>query len=178
MVQSHFQWREQRPRRLIWHEESFDKLSLDDVTLHDFLDVRLGGHSVPDAFRIDDDAGSLSAIVQAPRFIRADDSFQVQPLGLLLETSMQGFRTEFGATAARVVGLPFIRTDENVSLIACHACCSAKIVWEESSPRMKTLDQLFHVRDVEERRTDSLCSGDSGNFLKSQLSALFRFRLR
>ena len=43
VLESRFQWREERARGLIGHEESFDELSLHDVTLHDFLHIRFGG---------------------------------------------------------------------------------------------------------------------------------------
>ena len=43
---------------------------------------------------------------------------------------------------------------------------------------MKSLDQLFDGRDIEERRSGGLRAGDGGNFLEAQLGALFRFRFR
>jgi hypothetical protein len=40
MSKSHLEWREEGARGLTGHEKSFDKLSLHDVTFHDFFDVR------------------------------------------------------------------------------------------------------------------------------------------
>lgn len=122
-VGSGFQWREEREWGLMGHQESFDKFPLHDVELHDFLHVCLGGDAIPDAFGIDHHARSLRTIVQTAGFVGADDPFQVQSFRLLLETGMQRFRAELGTAAPRVIGFPFVGTDENVSLVTRHARC-------------------------------------------------------
>ena len=103
------------------HEESFDEFSLEDVTLHDFFHVRLGRDAVPHAFGIDHHARPLGAIIEAARFVGANDPFEVESLRLLFEKGVQGFRTELRAAASRIVGFPLVGTDENMSLVACHA---------------------------------------------------------
>lgn len=129
-AESNFQWREEGGRGLIGHKQSFDEFPLDDVTLHDFLHVRLGDDPVPHTFGVHDDARTLGAVVQTARLVRANDTFQVEPLGLLLKTSMQRFGPELGTAASRIVRIPFIRTDKNMSLVACHAVCSTIVRWD------------------------------------------------
>lgn len=73
------------------HEEPFDEFSLYDVTLHDFFHVHFGSDAVPYAFGIDHHARPLGAIIEATRFVRANDPFEVEPLRLLFKTGVQGF---------------------------------------------------------------------------------------
>ena len=105
VLDSRFQRREERGG-LIGHEQSFDELSLYDVTLHDFLHVSLGGDAVPHSFGIDHHARSLGAIIQTARFVRADDPFEIESFRLLLETGVQRFGAELGTAASRIVGAP------------------------------------------------------------------------
>ena len=89
-LESHFQWRKERGG-LMGHEEPFDEFSLYDVTLHDFFHVHFGSDAVPYAFGIDHHARPLGAIIEATRFVRANDPFEVEPLRLLFKTGVQGF---------------------------------------------------------------------------------------
>lgn len=147
------------------HQEPFDRVSLHDVALHDFLHIRLGGDAIPDAFGIDDHARPLRAVVQTPGFIGTDDSFQVESFRLLFEAGMQRVGAELGATAARVVRFPFVGADENVSLVPGHANGSKSVGRECLGTGMKLLDQVFDIRRAQERRTGRLCGRNGGNFL-------------
>ena len=76
---------------MVRHEQPGDNLTLYHVPFHDFRDIGFVADPVPDSFRIDDDAGTQVAMVEAPGFVRADQPFQVQALGFALEMGVEFF---------------------------------------------------------------------------------------
>jgi len=76
---------------MVRHEQPGDNLTLYHVPFHDFRDIGFVSDPVPDSFRIDDDAGTQVAMVEAPGFVRADQPFQVQALGFALEMGVEFF---------------------------------------------------------------------------------------
>ena len=76
---------------MVGHEQTGHDFAIQNVAFHDFSDIGFRLYTVPDAFGVDHDAGSLSAMVQTSGFIRADDVLQVQALGFRLEAGVQSF---------------------------------------------------------------------------------------
>jgi hypothetical protein len=105
---------------VIGHDETRYDLALEDMTLHDFRHVGFGFDLIPHAFWIDHDAWPFRAMIEAPRFIGADDVFQVQPFRFLLKVGVERLRSKLGAAPTGIVGAPLIRTDEDVAFVTRH----------------------------------------------------------
>ncbi len=56
--------------------QPLDGLSSDDVFGDDFIDVGCGHAAVPDSFRINDDIGTVLALVKASSLVRADATLE------------------------------------------------------------------------------------------------------
>lgn len=76
---------------MVRHEQTGHDFAVQNVTFHDFGDIGIRFHAVPDAFRIDHDTGSLGAMIQTAGLIRADDVLQVEALGFRLKAGVQSF---------------------------------------------------------------------------------------
>lgn len=101
---------------MVGHEQSGNNLAFQDMPLHNFCHVGLSSDPVPHSLRIDHHTGTQLAMVEAAGFISANKTFEIQPLRFILEVRMKFFRTQVCTTAARIVFLTLIRTDEDVSL--------------------------------------------------------------
>src|SRR5581483_825776 len=115
------------------HQQALDDLALDHVPLDDLGHIRLASDPVPRAFGIDDHAGPVFAMIEAPRFVRAHRPFEPQPLDLFLEEGMQPFRSLRRAAAARIVLRPLIDADEDMMREGGHGrgypAVAAACVW-------------------------------------------------
>lgn len=76
---------------MVRHEQTGHDFAVQNVTFHDFGDIGIRFHAVPDAFGIDHDAGSLGAMIETACLVRADDVLQVQALGFRLKAGVQSF---------------------------------------------------------------------------------------
>ena len=102
--------------RMIRHEQAGHDFAVDHVALHNFGDISLGFHAIPNTFRINDHTRPQGAVIKAAGFIGTHDIFQIQALGFVLEPGMQRFRSQFRAAASRVVRATLVDANENMTL--------------------------------------------------------------
>jgi hypothetical protein len=62
---------------MIWHDQARDDFAPYDVAFHNFGDVSVRFHGVPDTLGVDDHTGALGAMVEATGLIRTHDIFEV-----------------------------------------------------------------------------------------------------
>jgi len=105
---------------LVGLEQALDDFATDEVLVDDLGDIRNGHAAVPDLLRVDDDADSMLALVEAAGVIRADDLRDAALLQLGLELVAYLDATFGFATSLRVVGGTFIDADEYVALKTGH----------------------------------------------------------
>ena len=106
------------------HEQAFHQFSLDHVPFHNFRDVGFIPDPIPDAFRINDDAGPIFAMIQTPCLIGANNAFEPETLNLLLEERVEFRGPVVGAAPSRVALGPLINAHENMMLESAHDCVS------------------------------------------------------
>lgn len=101
---------------MVRHEQSGDNLALDDMPFHDLGHIGFRPHPVPDAFRVDDDAGPHLAMVEASSLVGADGPFEIQPFGLTLEMGVELLGAQVRATAARIILGALVGADKDMTL--------------------------------------------------------------
>jgi len=100
--------------------EPLHRSTANDMGFDDFLDIRVAHSAIPDGVRINDDVGSMLALVEAARLIRADAAFQ-PPLGqFLFEEFLQPTFGERIATSPRMSRWALVSADENMLLECRH----------------------------------------------------------
>lgn len=105
---------------VIGHEQAFHQFTFDHVPFHNFRHVGFIPHPIPDAFRINDDAGAIFAMIQTPRFVGTDDTFEPEALDFLFEEGVQFHGPVIGAAPSRVALGPLINANENMMLESTH----------------------------------------------------------
>ena len=110
------------------HEEAFHQFALDHVPFHNFRDVGFIPHPIPDAFRINDDAGAVFAMIQTTRLVGADDAFEPKSLDFLFEEGVKFHGPVIGAAPSGVALGPLINANENMMLESTHHCVSWQIL--------------------------------------------------
>src|SRR5215831_8956616 len=105
---------------MVRHQQSGHDLTFYDVTFHDLGDIGFVADPVPDAFRVNNHTWPHRTMIEAPGLICAHQTFQIKPLGLALEMSVELFRTQVCAATARVVFRALVDADENVTLERGH----------------------------------------------------------
>ena len=106
------------------HEQAFDQFTLDHVSFHNFRDVGFAPDPIPDALRINDDAGTVFAMIQTPGLIGPDDALEPEPLDFLFEERVQFRGPVIGTAPSRVALGPLINANENMMLESTHAFVS------------------------------------------------------
>ncbi len=106
------------------HQQAFDQFTLDHVPFHDFSDVGLVPDPIPDAFRINDDAGTIFTMIQTPCLIGTDDAFEPEPLDFLFEERVKFHGPVIGTAPSRVALGPLINANENMMFESTHDCVS------------------------------------------------------
>ena len=76
---------------MVRHEQPGDDLTVHHVPFHDFRDIGFVAYPVPDSFRIDHDAGTQVAMVEAPGFVRAHQPLQIETFRFALEMGVELF---------------------------------------------------------------------------------------
>ena len=76
---------------MIRHEQTGHDFALQNMPFHDFRNIGFVAYPVPDSFRINHDAGTQVAMVEAPRFVRAHQPLQVQAFRFALEMGVELF---------------------------------------------------------------------------------------
>ena len=104
------------------HEQAFHQFSLDHVSFHNFRDVGFIADPIPDALRINDDAGTIFAMIQAPGLVGTDDAFEAKALNFLLEECVKLRGTVIGTAPSRVTLGPLINANEDMMLESAHDC--------------------------------------------------------
>jgi hypothetical protein len=105
---------------MIRHEQAFDYFALHYVTFHNFRHIGFGSHPIPDAFRVDDNAGTIFAVIQTACLIGSNPSFQPYSLDFFLEKRVQMLRSLVGATSAGIILGSLVDAHEYVPLEATH----------------------------------------------------------
>jgi hypothetical protein len=95
--------------------KAFDGDSVNEVGLHDLFHVRRLDEAVPDALRIDDDRGTVFALIKAAGLVDPDVGVQPRLLTTCLEGLPNGDRVATTTAAARVAFRPFVGADKYVS---------------------------------------------------------------
>ncbi len=107
-----------------WHEQALDQFALDHVSFHNFRDVGFVPDPIPDAFRINDDAGTIFAMIQTTGLVGPDDALESKPVDFPFEERMQFHGPVIGTAPSRVALGPLINANENMMLESTHACLS------------------------------------------------------
>jgi hypothetical protein len=82
----------------IWQAKALDRPSVDEVFLNDLVDVLQLNKAVPDGFGIDDNGGTVLALVQAPSLVGTNLVLQPGLLQCVLEGGFELLSAP-GATA-------------------------------------------------------------------------------
>ena len=106
------------------HQQAFNQFTLDYVSFHNFCDVGFIPHPIPDAFRINDDAGTILAMIQTPCLVGTDDAFEPESLDFLFEEGVQFRGPVIGTAPSRVALGPLIHANENMMFESAHDCVS------------------------------------------------------
>ena len=114
---------------MIGHEQSGHDLAFEHMPFHDFCDVGFGADPYHTAFRIDHHAWTQLAMVEAPGFIGANKTFQIQPFRFVLKMGMELFRSQVCTTATGVVLRTLICTDKDMALKWWHTDTAAISAW-------------------------------------------------
>ena len=109
------------------HEQPFDQFTLDHVSFHNFSDVGFAPDPIPDAFRINHDAGTIFAMIQTPCLVGTDGALETEALNFLLEERVQFRGPVIGTAPFRVPLGPLIDANENMMLESAHACVSSRL---------------------------------------------------
>ena len=102
------------------HEQAFHQFALDHVAFHDFRDVGFIADPIPDAFRINDDAGAIFAMIQTSGLVGTDGTLETQTLNFLLEERVQLRGPVIGTAPSRVALGALIDADKNMMLESTH----------------------------------------------------------
>jgi hypothetical protein len=101
-------------------DQTLDGFAVHDVGFDDLVDIGGGDASVPDAIGIDDDGGSVLALVEASRHIGAHAFFETAQREFLLEEELQLGLARGIAAAARMSGFALIAANEEMLLELGH----------------------------------------------------------
>ena len=105
---------------MLGHKQAFHQFTLDHVSFHDFRDVGFIADPIPDAFRINDDARTIFAMIQTPCLIGTDNAFEPKTLNFLFEKSVK-FHGPVVSTAPSWVALgSLINANKNMMLESTH----------------------------------------------------------
>ncbi len=102
------------------HEQTFNQFTFDHVSFHNFSDVGFIPHPIPDAFRINDNAGTIFTMIQTACLIRADNAFEPESLDFLFEERVQFHGSVVGTAPSRVTFGPLINADEDMMFKSTH----------------------------------------------------------
>jgi hypothetical protein len=94
--------------------QAFDRLSADDVRVHNLVDVGFRDVSVPDGFRIYHDGGTVFALVETASLIGAHSSLQAQRSQFFLKCFLQPGLSGWIAGASGIAHGALVSTDEDV----------------------------------------------------------------
>lgn len=97
-------------------DETLDGLAVDDVGFDDLVDIGGGDASVPDAIGIDDDGGSVLALIEASRHIGAHAFLETAQREFLLEEELELGLARGIAATARMSSLALIAANEEMLL--------------------------------------------------------------
>ena len=132
---------------MIGHEQALDNFPLHHVTFHDFRHIGFGPHPIPDAFRVDDNAGAVLAVIQTAGLVRSYRTLQAQPLDLFLEKGLQPLGPLVGATASRVAFRALVHTDKEVMRKGRHSGSGAD---RGRCPSRHAIDEGVHGVGIDE----------------------------
>ena len=104
-----------RVEAFVLQAEALYRFSAYYVGLDDLVYICICDLAIPDGIRINDEIGSVLALIQAAGLVRADSAFQAASGKLLLKEFLQvGFGGWVAATS-RVAGRTLVTADEDVS---------------------------------------------------------------
>ena len=99
--------------------EAFDGAAVEEVLLHDLFGVAGFGETVPDGVGIDNEDGTVFALIKASRFVDADLMFEAGGFDGILDGATKFLGMLVGAAGAgRLVAL--VETDEDVVFEGWH----------------------------------------------------------
>jgi hypothetical protein len=99
----------------VFQSEPFQRASADDVRLYDLIYIRQRHAAVPYRIRIDDQIGSMLALIKTSGLIRADPSVKSSLSQLLLECLLQFSVARRIAASPRMPRWTGVSTEENVA---------------------------------------------------------------
>ena len=94
--------------------QALDGLASDDVGMHDLVNVFRCDVAVPDGVGIDDDGGTVLALVEASRLVGADGGAGSGLGQAGLESTLEVAGGGRVATATRMIGWALVAADEDV----------------------------------------------------------------
>ena len=119
---------------MVRHQQAFHQFTLDHVLFHDFGHVGFTAHPIPDPFRINDDARTIFAMIQASRLVGANHAFEPEPLNFLFEEGVKFHGSIVRATSPWISFRALIDADEDMMFESTHAPVSFQV-----SPKIKTV---------------------------------------
>src|SRR5438309_8291903 len=96
------------------HQKTIHNLPSDHVFLHDLGNVRLRAGPIPDAFGVDNNTGTILAVVQTPRLVGPDNPLQPEAIHFLLHKFLKPDGSTVGAASSRIALRPLIDAHEDV----------------------------------------------------------------
>ena len=99
----------------LWEAETLDGAAANEVFFDDDGSVFRLDAAVPHGFRVDDDCGTVFALVEAARLVDAHAAGEAGGLSELLQLRMKLALAIGGAGWARCIGGALIVTDEDVT---------------------------------------------------------------
>ena len=100
--------------------KALDGAAGDEVFGDDFFCVFGFDSAVPDGVRVDDNGGTVLALIEAARFVDADAAGEAGFAGELRETCVNGALAIGGAGGAGRIGRTDVVTDEDVAFEEGH----------------------------------------------------------
>ncbi len=160
------------------HEEAFDDFPLENVAFDDFSHVRLGPNPIPHAFRVDDDAGTICAVIETSGFVGTDEPLEVVTFEFLLEKGMQLLAPTVCTAAAWIVLRAPVDADKNVMLKGFHRTSGTASSAGDGGGARAGLDLLQEGVDlsrVEQPGSGRRSLQQQGDFAQPQVRSLQLF---
>src|SRR5688500_3939834 len=98
--------------------QSIDRLTSDQMRLHDLVDIVDRDAAVPHPFGIDDSDRTELARIEAAASVCANARLQLVGVDQFLEAGADLVGALFAARSARILGISLVRADEDVMLIS------------------------------------------------------------
>lgn len=164
----------QRRRVMVRHQQAFHQFTLDHVSFHDFSHVGFIAHPIPDSFRINDDARTIFAMIQAPRLVGANHVVESEPPDFLFEEGVKFHGSIVRATSPGISCRALVDADKDMMFESTHVSVSffpsplegeGRGEGEGTAPRVKSNGRL-----PKSHRKSKPCHNTRGFFPVSSFS--------